>query len=348
MSLGSVMIDLVGTSISQQEKELLQHPQTGGVILFTRNFESIEQIQQLIRDIHDCREPHLLIAIDHEGGRVQRFHEGFTRIPPAQVFGKLYDKDQQQAREYTQQAGWLLAAELRAIGVDFSFAPVLDLAHGLSGVIGDRAFHSKAEVVATLAYAFMHGMQSAGMSAVGKHFPGHGGVVEDSHLALPTDRRDFDTLRRKDMLAFERIIKNGLPAIMPAHVIYEQVDAKPAGYSSIWLQDILRNKMGFQGVIFSDDLTMEAACVAGSYSERAEQALAAGCDMVLVCNHTDGAAEVLESLEGYRNPTAQLRLMRMHGKDGMTREALFKTRQWQQAVDMISSLDESPWLEMDV
>ncbi len=348
MSIGSVMIDLVGTGISQQEKELLQHPQTGGVILFTRNFESVEQIQQLIRDIHALREPHLLIAIDHEGGRVQRFHEGFTRLPPAAVFGKIFDQDEKAGREAAEQAGWLMAAELRSIGVDFSFAPVLDLAHGVSGVIGDRAFHSRADAVATLAYAYMRGMQQAGMQAVGKHFPGHGGVAEDSHLALPTDMRDFDTLKRKDMLAFERMIKNGLPAIMPAHVIYEQVDAKPAGYSRIWLQDILRGQLGFQGAIFSDDLTMEAACIAGSYGERAREALDAGCDMVLVCNHTEGAAEVLQSLEGYSNPTALIRLVRMHGKDGQPYEQLRASHQWRQRSKMVTELDQSPWLELDV
>jgi len=348
MSLGSVMIDLVGTSINEQERELLSHPQTGGVILFTRNFESIEQIQQLIEDIHALRDPHLLISIDHEGGRVQRFHEGFTRLPPAQVFGQIFDKDENEGRRAAEQAGWLMAAELRAIGVDFSFAPVLDLAHGVSGVIGDRAFHSKAENVATLAYAYMHGMQQAGMQAVGKHFPGHGGVVEDSHLALPTDKRDFETLKRKDILPFERMIRNGLPALMPAHVIYEQVDDKPAGYSTVWLQTILRQQMGFQGVIFSDDLTMEAACVAGNYGERAQLALAAGCDMVLVCNHTEGAAEVLHALEDYKNPTAQVRLMRMHGRDGVPMNQLQTHRRWKQAHEFIASLDDSPWIEMEL
>ncbi len=348
MSSGCVMIDLVGTSISPLEKELLMHPQTGGVILFTRNFESIEQIRQLINEIRALRDPHLLIAIDHEGGRVQRFHEGFTRLPPAAVFGKIHDQDEQAARQKAEQAGWLLAAELRAIGVDFSFAPVLDLAHGVSGVIGDRAFHASAKVVASLAYAFMRGMQQAGMAAVGKHFPGHGGVAEDSHLVLPTDSRDFDTLKHKDMLAFEHMIKNGLPAIMPAHVIYDQIDDKPAGYSRIWLQDILRGQLGFQGAIFSDDLSMEAACIAGGYGERAQHALEAGSDMVLVCNHTEGAGEVLQALEGYSNPTSLIRLVRMHGKDGLPREQLLASSRWQKMHTAVADLDQTPWLEMDV
>lgn len=342
------MMDLIGTQISDTEKELLLHPQLGGVILFTRNFDSIEQITALIQELHDLRTPHLLISIDHEGGRVQRFHEGFSRLPPANVYGNLFEQDGDSARKSIEQAGWLLAVELRAIGVDFSFAPVLDLAHGISGVIGDRAFHSRPDITATLAYSFMRGMASAGMSAVGKHFPGHGGVVEDSHLALPIDHRDMQTLLKEDIVPFEKMIQNGLPAIMPAHVIYDQVDDKPAGYSKIWLQDILRKRLNFQGVIFSDDLSMEAAGIGGSYGERAELALDAGCDMVLVCNHPDGVAEVVTALEGYTNPAAQLRLMRMHGKENVKRDDLQASHQWKTASEMIASLDVSPWLELDV
>lgn len=348
MSLGPVMVDLAGTDISEIEKDLLQNPNVGGVILFTRNFESVEQITALITEIHALRLPHLLIAIDHEGGRVQRFHEGFTRLPPVAVFGDMYKHDPKQARRCAEQAGWLMAVELRAIGVDFSFAPVLDLAHGVSGVIGNRAFHGNPRTAATLAYAFMHGMNEAGMSAVGKHFPGHGGVAEDSHLALPVDRRDIDSLMNEDIVPFAHMIENGLPAIMPAHVIYEKVDSRPAGYSKIWLQDILRKRLKFQGVIFSDDLTMEAACIAGSYGERAEQALAAGCDMVLVCNHTDGALEVVEHLQGYSNPASQLRLARMHGRGSVQRERLLASERWHAASEQVAKLDESPWLEMDV
>lgn len=348
MSLGPVMMDLVGTQISETEKELLLHPQTGGVILFTRNFDSIEQITALIRQIHELRSPHLLIAIDHEGGRVQRFHEGFTKLPPASAYGRLFKQDTDKARKMAEQAGWLMAAELRAIDVDFSFAPVLDIAHGVSGVIGDRAFHSKPGRVATLAYAFMHGMSLAGMQAVGKHFPGHGGVTEDSHLALPVDHRSMETLFKEDIVPFEKLIRDGLPAIMPAHVIYDQVDDKPAGYSEIWLKHILRERLKFQGVIFSDDLSMEAAGIGGTYKARAQLALEAGCDMVLVCNHPDAVAEVVEGLEGYTNPAAQLRLMRMHGRKHYNRAELLASEQWAQAARRVAELDESPWLEMDV
>lgn len=348
MSLGPIMMDLVGTQISDTERELLLHPLVGGLILFTRNFESIEQMASLVAEIRSLRTPHLLIAIDHEGGRVQRFHEGFTRLPPASVFGEIYKQDQDKAREYAELTGWLMAAELRSINVDFSFAPVLDLAHGVSGVIGDRAFHSKPEIAATLAYAFMHGMSQAGMSAVGKHFPGHGGVVEDSHLALPVDHRDMATLMKADIIPFEKMIHNHLPAIMPAHVIYDQVDDKPAGYSTIWLKQILRDRLKFQGVIFSDDLSMEAAGIGGSYGERASLALEAGCDMVLVCNHPDAVSEVIEALGDYSNPASQLRLTRMHGKQMFERDELLASAKWQQANKMVAELDDSPWMELDV
>jgi len=342
------MMDLVATQISAAERELLQNPLIGGVILFTRNFESIEQITALISEIHAVRSPHLLVAIDHEGGRVQRFHEGFTRLPPANVFGKMYRDDPDKARQYAEQAGWLLAAELRAIGVDFSFAPVLDLAHGVSGVIGDRAYHAKPDIVATLAYASMHGMLRAGMHAVGKHFPGHGGVVEDSHLALPVDHRDLETLLKEDIVPFAKMIANDLSGIMPAHVIYDQVDDKPAGYSKIWLQDILRKRLKFQGVIFSDDLSMEAAGVAGGYGSRAQHALEAGCDMVLVCNHPEAVVEVVEQLRGYSNPTSQLRIVRMHGKRDISYAELHDSYDWKQISVLIAELDQSPWMEMDV
>ncbi len=348
MSLGPVMMDLEGSGITRAEQELLQNPLVGGVILFTRNFESIGQITSLVAQIHAVRTPHLLVAVDHEGGRVQRFHEGFTRMPPASVFGKLYNEDAARARQCAEQAGWLLAAELRAIGVDFSFAPVLDLAHGVSGVIGDRAFHARPDVVATLAFATMRGMRRAGMAAVGKHFPGHGGVTEDSHLALPVDHRELDILLREDIVPFAKMIANDLGGIMPAHVIYEKVDDKPAGYSRIWLQDILRERLHFQGVIFSDDLSMEAAGVAGGYDSRARHALAAGCDMALVCNHPEGVAEVVENLQGYNNPTSQMRLVRMHGKQAIPYEELHRSRDWQSISAMVAELDQSPWMEMDV
>ena len=348
MTLGPLMVDLEGTAISETERNLLQQPEVGGVILFTRNFESVEQITELVEEIHNIKSPKILVAVDHEGGRVQRFHEGFSRIPAAASYARVGKGDLQQSRQLSENAGWLMAVELRACGIDFSFAPVLDLAHGLSGVIGDRAFHSKPATVATLAYAFMHGMNKAGMQAVGKHFPGHGGVVEDSHVAMPVDHRELEELLRSDIVPFENMIENKLAAIMPAHVIYDKVDDKPAGYSSFWIENILRQRFGFQGVIFSDDLSMEAAGVVGGFGERADAALTAGCDMALICNHLDGAIEAAEYIKGYTNPTSQLRLVRMHGEHDISWAQLKQNEHWQQVSEQIVALNDSPELEMDV
>ncbi|VAW52693.1 beta-N-acetylglucosaminidase [hydrothermal vent metagenome] len=348
MTLGPLMVDLEGTSINETEKELLLRAEVGGVILFTRNFESVEQITALTEELHVLKTPKLLIAVDHEGGRVQRFHDGFSRIPAAATYAKVANNDIDKSRKLAEDAGWLMAIELRACGIDFSFAPVLDLAHGLSGVIGNRAFHGKPATVATLAYAFMHGMNKAGMQAVGKHFPGHGGVVEDSHIAMPVDHRDLDTLLQSDIQPFEAMIDNKLAAIMPAHVIYDKVDDKPAGYSSYWIDTILRQRLGFQGVIFSDDLSMEAAGIAGGFGERADAALSAGCDMALVCNHLDGAIEAADYIKGYSNPTSQLRLIRMHGEHEINWQTLKQDERWQQLSNKIVALNDSPEFEMDV
>ncbi|MCK5394947.1 MAG: beta-N-acetylhexosaminidase [Gammaproteobacteria bacterium] len=348
MTLGPLMVDLEGSTISETEKELLMQPEVGGIILFSRNFESVEQITSLVDEVHNLRSPRLLISVDHEGGRVQRFHEGFSRIPAAAIYARVAKDDLEKARQLAENAGWLMAVELRACGIDFSFAPVLDLAHGLSGVIGDRAFHSKPATVATLAYAFMHGMNKAGMQAVGKHFPGHGGVVEDSHVAMPVDKRDLEELLHSDIIPFQYMIENKLAAIMPAHVVYENVDEKPAGYSTFWINEILRKRLGFQGVVFSDDLSMEAACVAGGFGERAEAALQAGCDMALVCNHLDGAIEAASYIKGYANPTSQLRLVRMHGERDTDWARLKQDKHWQQISAQITALNDSPELEMDI
>lgn len=348
MSLGPVMLDLVGTSISHEEKEMLRHPQTGGVILFTRNYESPQQITALIEEIHALRSPHLLVAVDHEGGRVQRFRDGFTHIPAAAEYGRAYAQDKRQGKLLAQECGWLMAAECRAVGIDMSFAPVLDMGLGLSGVIGDRAFHSNPEVIAELAHSFMQGMQQAGMVATGKHFPGHGCVREDSHIAQPVDTRSLEDIMLQDILPFERMMHFGMAAVMPAHVVYPAVDDKPAGYSAIWLQRILREQLNFHGVIFSDDLSMQAAGVAGDFTDRARAALQAGCDMVLVCNHTQAAQQVLESLEDYLNPVSQMRLIRMHGRGKIDRQQLMASERWRSVVDKIRQLGDSPNLELDV
>ena len=307
------MLDAVGTELSADDIRRLQHPLVGGVILFARNFKDCVQLHALTASIHALRSPPLLIAVDHEGGRVQRFREGFTKIPPMREFGKIWDKNPKKARELATEAGWILAAELRAHGIDFSFTPVLDMDYGDSLVIGDRAFHRDPQAINALAFSLMQGLKKGGMAAVGKHFPGHGFVVADSHVSIPIDERTFDQIAQNDMQPFRQMIDEGLPAIMPAHVIYPKVDDKPAGFSPKWLQKVLRERLGFNGVIFSDDLSMEGATVGGDVTTRSLAALNAGCDMVLLCNRPDLADELLSKLEWKMPAQSIVRLARMHG-----------------------------------
>ncbi len=314
MALGPVMVDVAGFELSAAERNRLLHPLVGGVILFSRNFQSVEQLKALCSSIHALRSPPLLIAVDHEGGRVQRFREGFTRIPAMRELGKIWDHHPTRAKHLAKQTGFVLASELRACGVDFSFTPVLDVDHGRSGVIGDRSFHGDPEAIATLAHSLMTGLKEGGMAAVGKHFPGHGHVAADSHVAIPVDERSFEEIDEKDLLPFRRMISYGLAAVMPAHVIYPAVDSAPAGFSKIWLQEILRNRLGFEGVVFSDDLSMEGASVAGGIVARAQAAFAAGCDMALVCNDPDSAEELLMALKREIPAVSMARLARMHGR----------------------------------
>ncbi len=314
MTLGPVMLDLCGAKLSDEECELLRHPLVGGVILFSRNYESPAQLCALTQAIHALRQPPLLIAVDHEGGRVQRFRKGFTRIPPMRRLGEIWDQHPQQARKLAHQLGFVLAAELRACGVDFSFTPILDMDYEKSLVIGDRAFHRSPQAIAELAHDLMLGMKQAGMAAVGKHFPGHGFVTADSHLAIPVDERDFADMQLFDLEPFRQMIHYGLPAIMPAHVIYPEIDDKPAGFSARWLKDILRDELAFDGVIFSDDLSMEAAKVGGDVLARGQAALVAGCDVVLVCNDPQSAKILLEGLNIKMSAVSLARLVRMHGK----------------------------------
>jgi beta-N-acetylhexosaminidase len=313
MSLGPVMLDVVGTELTADDIRRLQHPLVGGVILFARNFENCAQLAALTASIHEVRSPPLLIAVDHEGGRVQRFREGFTKIPPMREFGKIWDVDRKKAKELAIEAGWILAAELRAHGVDFSFTPVLDMDYGDSLVIGDRAFHRDSRAINELAFSLMQGLKKGGMAAVGKHFPGHGFVVADSHVSIPVDERSFDDIAQNDMQPFRQMIDEGLAAIMPAHVIYSKVDDKPAGFSPKWLQKVLRERLGFQGVIFSDDLSMEGASVGGDVTTRSLAALNAGCDMVLLCNRPDMADELLDNLTWKMSAQSIIRLAHMHG-----------------------------------
>ncbi|MAO60729.1 MAG: beta-N-acetylhexosaminidase [Alcanivorax sp.] len=292
-----LMLDLAGLTPDQEEKELLRHPAVGGLILFSRNYQEPDQLHQLVRAVRAER-PELLIAVDQEGGRVQRFRTEFTRLPPMATLGRYHDRDPEGARQAADLLGELMADELRAFDLDISFAPVLDLDYGHSSVIGDRSFHADPDRVTTLAGAFLDGMARAGMAATGKHFPGHGHVAADSHLELPEDPRDRDALA-PDLAPF-RALAGRLEGIMPAHVRYPAVAPEPAGFSAHWLGRVLRGECGYRGVIFSDDLAMAGAAAAGDYPQRAEAALTAGCDMVLVCNDRPGAVAVLEWLEGRR------------------------------------------------
>ncbi len=340
------MVGVSGTELKQEECDMLNHPIVGAVILFTRNYESPQQLEELIREIHLLRDPHLLVCVDHEGGRVQRFREGFTHLPPMRRLGELYDEEPKRAKRLAETTGWLMAVELRAVGVDFSFAPVLDLDYGVSEIIGDRSFHSKAHAVADLAQSFIGGMSKAGMAATGKHFPGHGAVEVDTHVGIARDERPFADIESDDLVPFGRLIRAGLAGIMPAHVIYTEVDAHPAGFSRFWLQQVLRQRLEFQGAIFSDDLLMQGAAVMGSVSDRAEAALEAGCDMVLVCDNFAEICNTLERLERFDNPASHLRLARMHGRHPLTRDKLHNNPQWHQALQAIEPLMQEKPLDL--
>ena len=327
------MLDVAGLTLAPDEREPINHPNTGAVILFARNYRDPQQLAELIGSIRAARDGDILIAVDQEGGRVQRFQNGFTRLPPAAAYA--------QAPELAEPAGWLMAAELLAVGVDFSFAPVLDVDCGVSQIIGNRSFAADPELAARLASLFRKGMNAAGMAATGKHFPGHGAVALDSHLALPTDVRDLDSIRAKDLLPFKQLIDEGLEGIMPAHVVFPNIDPNPAGFSPYWIQQVLRRELGFNGVVFSDDLSMEGAASAGDFPERARRAQQAGCDMLLVCNNPVAAAQVLDALPVTQDPIREQRLRRMQGRPTMGREALLNSEQWRHCSALINRLSQN-------
>ncbi|MDJ0794616.1 MAG: beta-N-acetylhexosaminidase [Woeseiaceae bacterium] len=347
MSLGPVMLDIEGLSLSPADRDLLREPAVGGVILFSRNFESVEQVTDLVADIRALRSPPLLIAVDHEGGRVQRFRDGFTVMPPMRRIGREYDSDPNAGLQAAREAGWLIASELRAVGVDLSFAPCVDLDWGISEIIGNRAFHRKPETVADLANAFSRGLRSAGMAAVAKHFPGHGAVVADSHLKLPVDRRDYGHIL-DDMRPYERLISNSsIAGVMLAHIVYEQIDSMPAGFSEYWIQRELRSRLGFGGAVFCDDLSMKATHRYGSMAERGLFALEAGCDMILVCNDRDAAHEAVDALADYSNPLSLVRLARLHGTGQVLRESLLASDEWQAVNERFSHWGDRPEFHLD-
>jgi beta-N-acetylhexosaminidase len=342
MSLGPLMIDLLGTTVSAEERELMRHPLVGGVILFTRNYADPEQLSQLVTAIHAARSPPLIVAVDHEGGRVQRFRAGFSLLPPARRIGHEFDLDARAGLELAHRMGWLMAAELRARGVDISFAPCVDLDYGVSEVIGDRAFHSRADAVAQLTLAYMKGMRAAGMAATAKHFPSHGAVVADSHQSLPVDRRELMDLS-DDLSVYRRLMANGLPAVMVAHVLFPAEDSAPASLSSRWVRDVLRGELRFQGVVFTDDLSMGGVAVAyGDIVTRARQALSAGCDMLPVCNNRPGVVKLLDQLDVDPEPTSRLRLVRMHGKD-----TDLAPSEWKRSRELLARCTAAPTLNLE-
>lgn len=341
------MLDVEGLALTPADRALLREPAVGGVILFARNYESPAQIADLVAEIRALRSPPLLIAVDHEGGRVQRFRDGFSAIPPMRLIGREYNRDAGAGLALAREAGWLIGSELRAANIDLCFAPCVDLDWGVSEIIGDRAFHAKPDAVSELAAEFCRGLRSAGMAAVAKHFPGHGAVVADSHLKLPVDRREYGILL-DDMRPYERLNANGLIAgVMLAHIVYREMDDLPAGFSRYWIDTELRKRIGFGGAVFCDDLSMKATEAYGTMPERARRALAAGCDMVLVCNDRSAARQAVEALNDYANPLSLVRLARLHGTGQVLRETLLASEQWQRATAAVGRFSERPQLELD-
>lgn len=340
------MVGIEGEALGSHECEWLAHPGICGVILFSRNFASRRQLCSLVESIRAIRSPELLVAVDQEGGRVQRFGEPFTILPPLRDIAATWPDDAARARDAAQKIGWLMAAELRACGVDLSFAPVVDLDRGVAAVIGDRAFHSDAQTVAELSLAWMRGMRAAGMAATAKHFPSHAGAIVDSHEALASDPRDFSQLY-DDLIPYRRLIDAGLHAVMVSHVVFPQLDSQPASLSHWWVSQQLRARMGFSGAIISDDLGMGGVDVAGTMAERSRAALAAGCDMALICNELSQVSAVLDALGDYSSPAGQLRLMRLRGERQPQWNELRRAEQWRDARQCVLRVASPPALELE-
>ena len=340
------MVDIEGVELDPTDVDLLRHPLVGGVILFARNYQDPEQLARLTRHIHEIKTPNLLIAVDQEGGRVQRLRNGFTELPAAAAIGSFYDDDKQKAIALAERCGWLLAVELRAVGIDFSFAPVLDLFTEKSTVINDRAFHKDPAAIVDIAGGFIAGLKRGGVAAIGKHFPGHGSVAADSHLELPVDERSYYDISHLDLIPFRRLAGK-LQGVMPAHVLYPKVDNVAAGFSRVWIQQILREEFNFQGVVFSDDLTMKGALTAGNIIERADAAKNAGCDMILVCNDRPSVIQLIAGWRPESDPLGQVRLMRLHGKAAaLKRRDFANNEEWLSTHHDIQNLTPMPSLDL--
>ncbi|WP_286266784.1 beta-N-acetylhexosaminidase [Thalassotalea atypica] len=333
--MGPLMMDVQGTSLTQEDREILAHPLVGGLILFTRNYQDPKQVSHLTQQIRLAAGKDILISVDHEGGRVQRFREQFSAIPAMGNIWTLAQQNVNKAIELCFHAGLLMALEVSSVGIDISFAPVLDI-NDISDVIGDRAFHQSPEIVSQLASSFIKGMHQVGMKATGKHFPGHGSVKEDSHFALPVDRRSREEIIELDMLPFVQINQQGLlDAVMPAHVIYPAFDELSVGFSPFWLQQVLRSELGFDGVVFSDDLSMTGAASIGGFVERAEAAQQAGCDMLLVCNDRNATIEILDNANISVCNQSQRRLRKMLTKTLLPFDELRSLKEWTLAREML-------------
>jgi beta-N-acetylhexosaminidase len=346
VTLGPLMVDVAGLELTPEDRDVLRHPLVGSVILFTRNFSTSEQLGRLVSDIHAVRTPALIVGVDHEGGRVQRFRQdGFSALPPLRRIGHEFDLDARHGLELSRAMGWLMAAELRAHGVDLSFAPCVDLDYGVSEIIGDRAFHSRPEAVSQLALAYMQGMKDAGMAATAKHFPGHGAVIADSHKSLPVDRRGWNEIG-DDLMPYRRLIANGLPGVMVAHVLFPAVAPEPASLSRRWVQNALREELRFEGAVFTDDLSMGGAAEYGDIVARAAAALAAGCDVLPVCNDRPAVARLLDGLKCDTQPSSHLRLVRMRGRAAPERDELFAGETWRASQDLLARSAAAPKLKL--
>jgi beta-N-acetylhexosaminidase len=303
MNKASIMLDIEGFSLSIEDRALIKSKHVGGIILFSRNFESREQLIDLCFEIKSIK-PEILIATDQEGGRVQRFKEGFSIIPSMQRLGDLVAHDLEGGLSLCRRVGWLMASEMIATGIDISFAPVLDLDKDTSSVIGDRSFSEQIDIVISSAKAFIFGMAEAGMASTGKHFPGHGGIEEDSHLVTPIDNRSLSDLESNDLIPYRELVEV-LDGVMTAHITFPKIDASVVSFSSEWIQTVLRENLNFQGMVFSDDLTMKGADTAGNYTNKAKLSVNAGCDMILICNDRDGAKEILKFFEENNIPKSE-------------------------------------------
>lgn len=340
MSLGPLMIGVSGPALEAREREWLESPLLGGVILFARNFDDLPQLERLVNEIRAVRSPPLLVAVDQEGGRVQRFGAPFCRLPAPRTFGRLYDDDPTAARRSIRSVAWLLAAELRAVGVDMSFAPVIDLDLGMADVIGDRALHAESRVVSRLALDFNTGLRDAGMVSTAKHFPTHAGAESDSHTELAVDRRSLEALA-DDLAPYRRLIAAGLRSIMVGHVIFPELDPQPASLSPWWIRTQLRGELGFSGAVISDDMGMAGAAAVGGVVERVRKALDADCDLVLVCNVPEEIPALLAEFDGYVNPAGQFRLMRLRGGDTPSWDELRASPEWRKVRAALAELSAS-------